>query len=884
MKKIAAIILAAALGICQANAQDLLEVRRVGLDSLISFIRKEVNPRTYYTKQDEDQSTFTVSAPADKFLEKATEALREKGYLVSEYRGCLLIAHSRTFRQSLPTGWFASSETVSDDSELQKFLAEQNAIVTFQNKIYEIGDENSGRSGKVYLSGHVRDVSSGEPLVGVSVYNEDAGIYDVTDASGFYRIMVPTGDQTLKLSGYSLEDMKLSLKVWSDGVLDVVMKEKVTALTGAVISADDVSHHRNASIGIEKVRMDVVQKVPTAFGEADIIKVVLTLPGVKSVGEASSGFNVRGGSTDQNLILFNGGTIFNPSHLFGLFSAFNPDVVSEIELYKSSIPAEFGGRISSVLDVHSKEGNSKKVTGSVGLGLLTSRLHVEGPIKKDKTTFVLGGRTTYSNWIFNLLPEDSNYAGGNASFSDVNAAITHKINDKNTIQAFGYWSRDQFAFSRDTTFRYGNIDASLRWRSNFNEKNSMTFSAGYDKYDAGFDNDFNPYSSYRINTGIQEIWGKLAFTSTIAQNHKLSYGLNATMHVLNPGEMLPLHPEESLIKEKHLTTERGLEPAIYAGDSWTVNDDLMIDGGLRLSGFMVPGTSKFYGAPEFRISGKYTLGDNTSVKAGFNNLNQYIHLITNTSSISPIDTWKLSDADVKPQTGWQAAAGLYHTVGNGVAELTLEAYYKRSRNQLDYKSGATLLMNDHLASDLVPTYGKAYGVEFMAKKTNGKLTGWVSYTYSRAFLKEMQDRGPETINRGEWYNAPHDKPHDVKVVGNYKFTHRYSLSFNLDYSTGRPVTLPVGKYRYGGGLRMAYSDRNACRIPDYFRLDLALNIDPGHYLKQLTHMSVTLGVYNLTGHHNAYSVYYTSNGMGINGNMLSIFACPIPYVNLNLNF
>ena len=266
-------------------------------------------------------------------------------------------------------------------------------------------------------------------------------------------------------------------------------------------------------------------------------------------------------------------------------------------------------------------------------------------------------------------------------------------------------------------------------------------------------------------------------------------------------------------------------------------------------------------------------------------MSQYIHLISNTSSISPIDSWQLSNAQIRPQNGWQAASGLYWTIGGGQADLSLEAYYKRTSHYLHYKSGATLMMKEHLAEDLVETYGKAYGVELMAKKTSGKLTGWVSYSYARSMLREMYDRGVETINGGAWYNAPHDKPHEAKMVANYKFTHRYSLSANLDYATGRPVTMPVGIYRYGGGWRLAYSERNSYRIPDYFRLDLAINIEPGHYLRQLTHMSWTVGVYNVTGRKNAYSVFFSTNGgRGIAGRMLSVFACQIPYINLNLKF
>lgn len=883
MKKLFCIILATMfLGGATLCAQGVVDIRRVELDSLVQVIRAHYPGNVYYIKDAAEQSTFTVSAPRESFVEAAFNALREKGYVISGYGTDRFILHSKSVFTSLPSGYFDRTKAAADDSGLQQYLAEQSAVVTFQNKVYEIGESNAGRRGKVYVSGHVRDVSSGEPLVGVSVYEEKTGVYALTDAAGFYRISLPVGDNVLNLSGYSLDDMHLNLKVWDDGVLDVVMKEKVLALTGAVVSASALSHHRDAKMGIERVRMEVINKIPSAFGEGDIIKAILTLPGVKSVGEASSGFNVRGGSVDQNLVLFNDGTIYNPTHLFGIFSAFNPDIVSEVELYKSSIPASMGGRISSVLDVRTREGNANKIAGSLGIGLLTSRFHLEGPIVKGKTTFILGGRTTYSNWLLNLLPKTSEYAGGKASFSDINAGVTQKINENNTLQAYFYWSRDGFEFSRDPAFRYSNLNGSLKWRSRLGGRLNLTTSVGYDRYGARLENSLgkNQMSGYKVDTGIDQGFLKMNFQYAVNSSHSLSMGADAIYYSLQPGIMSPLYEGQSLVRTWNLDLQQAVEPALFVSDSWTVTSRLSLEGGVRLSGFLALNPNKFYLNPEFRISGKYSFLDNLSVKAGFNTMSQHIHLISNTSSISPIDTWQLSTDRIRPQTGWQAAGGVYWTIADGTIDLTLEGYYKQSSHQLDYKSGATTLMNPHLADDLVETYGKAFGIELMAKKTTGKLTGWLSYSYSRTFLREMEDRGVATINGGAWYNAPHDKPHEVKLVANYKFTHRYSISANLEYATGRPVTLPIGTYEYGGGYRLAYSQRNTYRIPDYFRLDLAVNIDPGHYLKRLTHMSWTVGVYNVTSRKNAYSVFFD----GMDSYMLSVFACPIPYINLNLKF
>ena len=822
-----------------------------------------------------------IERPSEDML--LPEGFQVQSAAPAQTTGSGLTIDGKDIYATLPADYFSTGQKESDD-ELLRLINAGNEMVTFANKVYEIGQPESATGNRAVVSGSVRDILTGEPLAGVVIAAEKGGSYTMSDNDGSFRLSLPLGENVLSFNGFSMEELHLNVLVNSDGGLDVVMKEKITSLKEAVVSAESMVNHRDARMGIEKVRINTITKIPSAFGEADVLKVVLTLPGVKSVGEASSGFNVRGGSTDQNLVLFNDGTIYNPSHFFGLFSAFNTDVINDIELYKSSIPAEFGGRISSVLDVRGREGNSKKIQGSLGLGLLTSRFHVEGPIKEDKTTFIVAGRTTYSNWIFNMLSPKTNYSGGNASFSDLNASVTHRVDDKNTIQAYGYWSHDGFSFDGDTTFRYSNLNASLKWRHTVSGSTGMTMVAGYDRYANTVDDNFNTVSAYKFRTGVNQGFVKLGFNMVINDFHTLSYGASTLLYDLNPGHMAPL-TDSSLVQNKLLPRERALESGLYVSDNWKPGDKLSFDLGVRLSAFNALAPSKFYFAPEFRASAKYSILDQLTVKAGFNSMNQYIHLISNTSSISPMDSWHLASADLKPQKGWQAAAGLYWTVRDNTIDISLETYYKRVARSLDYKSGAVLIMNEHLAEDLVETYGKAYGVEFMVKKTLGKLSGWLSYTYSRSLLREMEDRGVETINGGRWYNAPHDKPHDFKLVGNYKMTHRYSFSVNVDYSTGRPVTIPVAVYKYGGGYRLAYSQRNGYRIPDYFRMDVALNIDPGHYLRKLTHLSVTIGVYNVTGRKNPYSVFYTTmGGTSINGYMVSVFATQVPYINLNLKF
>ena len=667
----------------------------------------------------------------------------------------------------------------------------------------------------------------------------------------------------------------------------------------------------NMMIGAEKFKPQILKNIPSAFGESDIMKIVLTLPGVTTVGEASSGYNVRGGATDQNLILFNGGTVYNPSHLFGLFTSFNSDAVEDVELFKSSIPVEYGGRISSVLKVVSKEANMRKFTGSASIGVLTSKANIEIPIVKDHVSLLLNGRTTYSDWILKHLPEKSGYKNGTANFYDFGGVLTWKLNDKHRLKLYGYWSNDRFSFSSDDKYGYQNRNLSAEWRSILNEKVTATLSAGLDHYDYFNDDEAIPYMASRLSFGIDQLWGKLHIRHRLTEKQVFSYGLSVQHYDVQAGKYEPLG-EESLIKTDQLQSEKALESAIYVDYERSLTDKLTVSAGLRYSMFNAlgprdvniysnhelpsektlletrheTGIIKTYHAPEIRLSTRYALQENLSLKAGFNTMHQYIHKVSNTSIMSPTDIWKLSDLNIKPQNGWQLAAGIYYETAKKEYELSAEVYYKHIGDYLNYRSSAVLLMNHHLETDVISTKGKAYGVELQVKKPIGKVNGWVSYTFSRSLLCQDDERVAVPLNDGDWYPSEYDRPHEVKAVLNYKFTERYSFSSNFNYATGRPTTLPAGQYynSYNHRYMPYYRDRNTYRIPDYMRLDLAFNIEPTHKLTSFLHTSFSIGVYNALARKNAYNVYYVSEGNQIKGYKLSVFGSAIPYVSLNIRF
>jgi hypothetical protein len=805
----------------------------------------------------------------------------------------------------------ASYSVPSIDSLMASFVlaAEADRGADSGMRLYEVGDPEATPAGRVPLSGYVYDSASGEAVPGIMLQINDTNTVSISDRYGFYNFDLLPGRYEINISGAGQVDSKRQVQLYSAGTLDILTAEKVETLTAITVWGDRRDNVRQTAIGVERLAMADIRNMPMVFGEVDILRAVTSLPGVTAAGEISSGFNVRGGATDQNLILYNDGTIFNPTHLFGLFSAFNPDIVRDMELFKSSIPTRFGGRISSVLDIHSREGNKRQFAGSASLGLLTSRLTLEAPLWRDRTSFIVGGRTTYSDWILKELPEKSDYKNGNAGFWDVNATLSHRFNDRNNLFIDGYYSQDRFNFEEFEHYRYRNTNGSIKWRHVMDSRSWAVVTAGWDHYDHRISNSENEWTAYDLDFAIDQYFAKADFTIQVGEGHSLGFGLNTLYYDMSPGSYLPHGPDSGVVPDR-MEKEKALESALYLSDKWTITDHMEIDYGLRWSMFNVlgprnytlydpdhlpsaesvtetgrrSGVLKTWHGPEFRFSARYMLMDDLSVKVGVNSMRQYIHKISNNTVMSPTDTWKLSDVNIAPQRGVQYAAGINKDFRSQFIELSLEGYYKTLGDYLDYRSGARLMMNPHLERDLVSTNGRAYGVELMVRRTEGKLNGWASYTYSRTELRQDDPRILLPVNGGNWYPADFDKPHEVKVVGNYRFTHRFSLSVNAEYSTGRPITLPVASYPYAGGWYLYYSERNRYRIPDYFRLDASINIEPSHHLTLLTHSTITLGVYNVTGRKNAHSVYFKQEAGVLNGYKLSIFGVPIPYISYNIKF
>lgn len=902
----------------QAAAQDQRKLVSANFNNVdITVLTRELEQQTgyffFYDIAVFDSARFNLSVTSETLQRTLEIAFQNTDFrfAIPDAQKQVFLTKGVEIKTELPAGYFNSAVKDTALGAIPEFGDKKATRLdaSIENKLFDIGVKGATVTGGITVVGYIRNVKTGEPVVGASVSQLNSSNGTSTDQYGYFSITLPRGRHTLIIQGIGMTDTKRQLMVYSNGKLDIDMTERVISLREVIVSAQKRANVRNVSMGTERLTMRAIKQVPSVFGEADVLKAVLTLPGVKTVGEASTGFNVRGGSADQNLILFNDITIYNPTHFFGFFSAFNPDLVKDVELYKSSIPAKYGGRLSSVLDISSREGNKKNFAGTAGVGLLTSRFNLEGPLKKDKTSFMLGGRTTYAKWLLNLLPDE--YKHSKASFYDVNLLISHQFNNKNSLYFTGYLSGDRFNLNSDTSYGYNNTNFSVKWKSIFNNKLTGIFTAGYDRYNYKITSDKNKVNAYKLGFDISQINFKADFTHYASAVHTVAFGISTIRYKLHPGSYGPA-ADESLIVDDVVEAEQAQESALYISDRWTVNNNLSVDAGIRYSlyNYLGPknvnqyapglpktvdniqettnyGGGKFiqtYHGPEFRLSARYLITGDFSIKAGFNSLRQYIHVLSNTTAISPTDIWKLSDPNIRPQYGYQVSFGIYKNWRNNTIETSVEVYGKRIRDYLDYKSGAVLVLNHHIETDVINTQGKAYGLEFMVKKQNGKLNGWLSYTYSRILLKMDDANAGEVINRGEYYPAVYDKPHDITLAGNFRFSHRFSVSINATYSTGRPITLPIGRYYYGGSYRALYSDRNAYRIPDYFRTDFAMNIDGNHKVHQKTHNSWTIGLYNLTGRKNPYSVYFVSEGGVVNGYKLSIFGNIIPFVNYNIRF
>ncbi len=799
----------------------------------------------------------------------------------------------------------------------REYLAGENEESDLAKAVYEIGTRKEYRQGEsATIAGYIRDNETNKPVEGAFVYLADPFIGTSSDADGFYSLSIPNGKQTIHIQSVRMRNTHRNLVILSDGKLDIDLEEDVITLDSVFVEADRDQNVTNPMMGLTKITTEEAKVVPVLLGEKDILKIATTISGVQKVGEGSAGLNIRGGKADQNLFLLDGTPVYNTSHFFGFFSVFNSDAIKGMEIYKSSIPVIYGGRLSSVVEIKTKSPNKEKFSGKGGIGLITSGMVIEGPIFKKGPSVMLGGRGTYSDFVINRI-KDSPLGNNKVSFRDLVGKIEDTINDRNEISVSGYYSFDNFRLSADTllsftNFSYTNKVLSINWKHAFGDKLQMSVSSGVSDYDYDIGYDQIVSQAFKIDFSAQEKHASLDFDYIASQSLGFKFGMQAKGHRVNPGMKYP-DGGESIISPDKVENEKGVNYSPYFSANFEPNDKLSFYGGIRYSIFHALGPAteyryaegvskevfnrtdtvlfgandviKKYHNPELRLSSRYKFNSSTSLKASYNRTSQNIHLLLNAASIAPSDIWRLSSGHIKPQVADQYSIGMYKNYrGKNEIEVSAEIYYKNIKNLIDFKVGTHLQFNKSIETDLLQGDGRSYGMELSAKKSSGWLTGWINYTFSRSLVQIEGNSPGETINNGKYFPTGYDKPHYVNSIINYKFTRRYSMTLNVVYASGVPVTIPVGKWDFEGSENLLYSERNKFRVPPYFRMDLGFNMEGNHKIRKLTHSFWTFSVYNLIGRDNIYSIFFNVKDGRVRGYKLSVFPHPIPTITYNLSF
>lgn len=766
---------------------------------------------------------------------------------------------------------------------------------------------------KFTLSGTVTAESSNETLIGVNIYFPELKAGITTNEYGFYSITLPQGNHNVTISYLGFTDITTTIELNSNIRRNFAMQEGGELLDEVVITERSVTNTREAAMSVNKLSINTIKKMPVVLGEVDVIKSILLLPGVTNAGEGASGFNVRGGGSDQNLILLDEATIYNSSHVFGFFSVFNPDAIKDLKLYKGGVPPRFGGRASSVLDIYQREGNSKEFKMNGGIGLISSRVLAEGPIVKDKGSFLFGGRASYAHLFLKLADNDNS-----AYFYDLNTKINYKFNDNNSVFVSGYFGRDIFNLNGSFKNIYGNSTLNVRWNHLFSDKLFSNLSAIFSDYYYGLELDF---VGFQYDSGITNYNLKYDLKHYISDKLRLNYGVNGIYYNFNPGIITP-RGADSGFNELQLEKKYAFEPAAYIEAEQQLTDKLSVMYGVRLSSFHRLGSSteniyadapvnfdnelqiyekapiigtKKYGSNEIlksysylepRAAVSYSLTDQTSIKASYNRMVQYLQLVTNTSSPTPLDVWTPSDKYIKPQIADQVAVGYFSNLLDDEYSFEAESFYKEVQNRIDYIDGADLIANEALEQVILNGEMRSYGIELLLRKNTGKLNGWISYTIATSEQKTPGRTSLETgINNGQWYSSAYDKRHNLAITTAYNLTKKWDFGANFILQSGQPATFPNGQYEYQGISVPSYGLRNGDRLPLFHHLDLSATYTPTPEKTKGWQAEWVFSIYNVYNRYNAASLTFRQDEVsGLNeAARFSIFGI-VPAVSYNFKF
>ncbi len=761
----------------------------------------------------------------------------------------------------------------------------------------------------VTLSGYLKDSSNGEALIGATVYVEEIQQGTASNAYGFYSLTIPEGNYTLQVSFIGYETTKQKIEATSSQAISISLIESSEQLDEVIVRGEAANANvERVEMGMATLPVKTIKKLPAFMGEVDIIKTIQLLPGIQSGGEASSGLYVRGGGPDENLMLLDEAPVYNASHLMGFFSVFNSDAIKDIQVYKSGIPAQYGGKGSSVIDIRQKDGNSQRFGFEGGIGNLSSRLTFEGPIIKDKWSFIVAGRRTYYDVLGKTIGLDE-LQDNKLYFYDLNGKSNLIINNKNRIYISGYIGDDVFSLGESIYMRWGNATATARWNHIFGDKIFMNISGIYSNYDYNLGVPGDNADNFDWSSRIRDYNVKVDFTYFLNPNNTIKFGANTILHHFRPGKVVT-EGENSMFSDMELAQYNALENALYVSNEQNISDRFTVQYGLRLSHFQQIGKGEvnIYQNPDVlkkneiietmvydkgdkigdaiinlepRLGMKYTLGRHNSVKSSYNRMVQNLHLITNTQSPTPLDIWLPTSSYIKPLIVDQVSIGYFHNLDNNMWEASLELYYKNMQNVLDYREGAELFLNNAIETELLHGKGESKGLELLVKKSKGQLTGWVGYTWSKT-TREL-----DGINNGNPYPSSYDRTHDLSVVSNYELNNRWNFAANFVFATGSPTSYPIAKYTVQGNQIYEYSARNSNRIPEYHRLDISATYDFKKNANRRFKQSLNFSIYNVYGRRNAYSITPEANEDNPNQTQflrISIIGSLIPSVTYNVKF
>jgi len=851
--------------------QVIVQSKRQPLSAVLERLAQVYEIRIFKPKGTGREATVTLDLPPTPLPQAISRLLENSDLSYLIYRDQAIVIGDRAFiERDFGANYFEALEKALKTEKEQEEAEEGPIIIGALSRLSAVG--------KAKVSGQVTDAEDGEPLTGVTLYFPELEEGAVTDAEGFFELNLPTGAHRLVVQYVGYGENQLALEVYSDDELPITLSKQSIALQEIVVEAraPDANIARVVA-GVTQLDVKSIKKLPAFLGEVDLIRGLLLQPGVSTIGEGAAGFNVRGGNIDQNLIMQDEAFLFNSSHALGFFSTFNSDLVSSVKLYKGIMPAQYGGRLASVLDVEMRNGSFEDFRMQGGLSPVSARLSMETPVLKGRSSLIAGFRGAYSDWILGLIevPEVQQSA---ASFYDANLRYTHRLNEVHSLSLSGYSAWDRFRYADEFGFNYRTNSVQGFLRSVFSKTWLSRFSLTYSQYE-NREEDFSGGDASVLENAVAYLKAKEQLTFTPASDLSVDGGLSLIRYWVEPGRVEPASPESTTLP-RQLEQEKGLESAAFLNAEWSPSAAFSLSAGLRFVWYAYLGphtvfqysgdgpptlpaitdTLRYgkgeriasYSSLEPRFSARYRLGPATSLKAGYSRSAQFINQITDAGSPTPTSTWQLSTPTIAPQRSHNFSAGFFQNFRNNQWETSAEIYYRIIDELFDYRDFADLTVNEHLETELLPGEGRAYGLELSVKRTSGRLNGWISYTLSRSELKV------QGVANDAWYPANFDKPHDLTLVLNYQPSKRHTLSLNFNYSSGRPTTGPIGSYTLDNGLKVLdYSARNQLRIPDYHRLDLAYTFGQGYNKNKRFKTSWTVSIYNVYGRRNAFSVFFT---------------------------